>query len=524
MSVQEIVARLLAEARSAWRFRWYGAAVAWLVCLAGWAWAVSQPNVYEAMARVYVDTSSVLRPILNNQIVPPDLGTQLAYVRQALLGREHLERVARETSVDLTAVTEAQRERVLAGLRTGIAIRSGSATNTVYNISYRHSNREVAVAVVRTLLNSLVETTLGANQEGSDTAEKFLDERILEYENRLQQAEAALAEFKKRNADRLPGSEGDYFERMATESASLKEAEKQLQLALTRRDRLQAQLESQTPVVSVAGADAQPPPNSIDARIQEHRRRLDSLLLEFTERHPDVINVRETLARLEQQRGEQLAALGVENPDQELSGLDLNPIYQSVRIALNEIEVEIDALRADVAERRRSLGQLQALIDEVPEVEAELTRLNRDYDVIYDQYQALVRSRETQHLTRKAADTDTVDFRVIDPPLANFEPVAPNRMLLFVAAFVVALGAGGGLVWLLAQLRPVFSNVGTLREVCELPVLGIVSRAWEAQYRARKRTAVVSFACVMGCLGALLVFAIVIETMGGGVPAMIGLS
>ena len=524
MSVQEIVARLLAEARSAWRFRWYGAAVAWLICLAGWAWAIAQPNVYEAMARVYVDTSSVLRPILNNRIVPPDLGTQLAYVRQALLGREHLERVARETRVDVTAVTEAEYEKVLASLRNGIQIRSGSATNTVYNISYRHSNREVAVAVVRTLLNSLVETTLGANQEGSDTAEKFLDDRIREYENRLQQAEEELAEFKKRNADRLPGSEGDYFQRMATETTALKDAQKKLQLAITRRDGLKAQLDKEAPVVSVSGLDTQPPPNSIDARILEYRQKLDGLLLQYTDKHPDVINTRETLERLERQRAEQLAALGVTDPDQDISGLDMNPIYQAVRISLNEVEVEIEALRADVADRQQSLQQLQALIDEVPEVEAELARLNRDYNVIYDQYQAMVQSRETQELTRKAADTDTVDFRVIDPPLASLEPVAPNRILLFVAAFVVALGAGGGLVWLLAQLRPVFTSVSALREVCELPVLGIVSRAWEAQHRARKRVAIVSFACVMGCLGALLVFAIAVETVGGGMPALIGIA
>src|SRR5690606_24282252 len=127
---------------------------------------------------------------------------------------------------------------------------------------------------------------------------------------------------------------------------------------------------SETPVVPSGTPQPEPAPNSLDARISEYQAKLDQLLLEYTERHPDVINTRETLERLEQQRAEQLAALGVTGDvDVPLSALDANPVYQTLRMSLNDVEVEIDALQEDVRDRNEKLAELQALVDEVPEVE-----------------------------------------------------------------------------------------------------------------------------------------------------------
>jgi polysaccharide chain length determinant protein (PEP-CTERM system associated) len=521
MPIQELFAKLLAEIGNAWRFRWTGLAIAWMCCLIGWAWAILQPNVYEASARVYVDASSVLRPILSTRIISPDVATQLSYVRQALLGREHLERVMRENELDVRLNSDFQRERLLTSLRADIQIQARDSTNTVYSISYQHSDRNKAIGVVRTLLNSLVETTLGQKQQGTDTAERFLDERIAEYEHRLQEAEAARADFKKRNVGRLPGSQGGYFEQMRDAEDALEEREKELRLAETRRDRLSEQLNSETPVVPSVDALSEPPPNSIDARIREFRGQLDRLLLQYTERHPDVIRVRESLDRLEQQRREQLAALGTWGPDQELSALGSSPVYESIRIALNEAEVEIETLRADVVERRREVAELQALVDEVPEVEAELARLNRDYEVVYEQYQAMVRSRETQELSRKASDTDDVEFRVIDPPLADFQPAGPDRLMLFTAALVLSFGAGGTAAWLLAQLRPVFRTVAVLREACGAAVLGAISLAGSSS--RRRRLALLAFSGAAGSLITLYGAIVLVELMGPGMHELAGI-
>jgi polysaccharide chain length determinant protein (PEP-CTERM system associated) len=522
--MQELLAQVFNEARSAWRFRWYGAATAWLVCLFGWAGVAWQPDIYEAQATVYVDTSSVLRPILGDQIIRPDVATQLTYVRQALLGREHLERVTRENALDLADVTPAEREAALATLRDAIDIdvTTSRGDNTIYNISYRNQLRETAIGVVATLLNSLVEGTLGANQRGTDTAERFLDARISEYENRLQQAEQTLADFKRRNADRLPGSQGGYFEKIRTQRDALESAKKSLRLSESKREQIRAQLNSESPVMPAgAGPELGPPANSLDARIRDYQSQLEKLLLQYTEKHPDVVAVREALARLESQRQAQLTAVGVNDPDQELSRLDANPIHQSLQIALNQIDVEIAGLQADIEDRTQELKKLQSLVDEVPEVEAELARLNRDYDVINQQYQSLTRSRETQSLSKKASDTDQVAFKVIDPPFAPFKPVAPPRLLMLAMVFFGSLGGAAALCWFIAQLKPVFRSTASLRDICGLPVLGAITEARDDRRTRRRRMAVLAFAGAIVALTGLFAAVAAVEVVGPGVHSVL---
>jgi polysaccharide chain length determinant protein (PEP-CTERM system associated) len=523
-SLDELAGKARTQVRSAWRFRWYGVAAAWLSFLIGWAAVVLQPDVYEASARVYVDNSSALRPVLNNRIVPVDVATQLAYVRQALLGRTHLERTARDNGLALKAKTPAQFEAVLNSLRLKIEISSREGPN-LYRIAYKNSDREKAIGVVTTLLNSLVTDTIGEQQQGADAASRFLEERIAEYAARLQETEQARANFKKRNADRLPGSQGGYFEQLRIARDTLAQKESALRLAESKRERIRAQLKSESPVMPTEiGPARELPPSSIDARIRNQRTELERLLLMYTDKHPDVINARESLERLEKQRAEQLGALGVLDRDQELSGLGTNPVYQTLRIALNDTDVEIATLEADVAQRRAEVTALQALIDDVPDVEAELSRLNRDYDVVYEQYQNLVRSRETQDLSEKARDADEVDFRVIDPPLADFKPIGPNRLVYTAFVFFASLGCAGGLCWLLAQLSPVFHDGTSLREVCGLPVIGYVSDAAPRRRRMRRRLAIVGVTGAMAALATVFAVAVLVELVGPGMRTVVRLA
>src|SRR5690349_8643921 len=152
--MQELLQGLFSAITAAWRFRSYAVAAACGVGVVGLVIVTLLPNVYEASARIYVDGSSVLRPLLNDQIVTSNIGTQLAYVRQALLGREHLERVATENGLDATVRTLDARERMLEGLLRELVIEAVPANredpsnrSSIFTIKYRHTNTDVAVGV-----------------------------------------------------------------------------------------------------------------------------------------------------------------------------------------------------------------------------------------------------------------------------------------------------------------------------------------------------------------------------------------
>jgi polysaccharide chain length determinant protein (PEP-CTERM system associated) len=224
------------------------------------------------------------------------------------------------------------------------------------------------------------------------------------------------------------------------------------------------------------------------SRIQETQMRLDDLLLRFTDKHPDVIAARETIEQLRARQIEELAALKRGDAGAAaVARAQSNPVHQSIQLQINQVEVEIAALRSQLTDRRSNEAALRRVIDTVPEVEAEYSRLTRDYDVTRTQYNALLERLEKARLSGDAEQTGTVKFNIVDPPSASFNPIFPNRPLLLIVVLLLGLGLGGGVAYLMHMLRPVFADSRSLADATGLPVLGSVMRGWLDRERAELR-------------------------------------
>src|SRR5690606_9631916 len=115
-------------------------------------------------------------------------------------------------------------------------------------------------------------------------------------------------------------------------------------------------------------------------------------------------------------------------------------------------------------------------VNRIPEVEAELKQLTRDYDVLARQHQQMLERRESARLAGEVeSNAGEVSFRVIDPPFVPLTPSEPNKLLLNAAVLVVALGAGVGVALLLALLRPVVTDARMLANSTGAPLLGVVT-------------------------------------------------
>ncbi|MGE0622660.1 MAG: XrtA system polysaccharide chain length determinant [Pseudomonadales bacterium] len=470
--MQELLDQIMYFARGAWRYRWWAMAAGWVVCLIGWVVLAAMPDVYEARARVYVDTSSEISRLLDDQILAPNIYEELAYVQQSMLGRLQLEKVARKAGLLLSASNDDERDAIIDRLSGDVQIVGsggwrGTPDNT-YTISYRHENPAKAAEVVKTILDIFIEDTLGGQQSSSDVSRKFLLEQIAEYEARLQTAELRLATFNRENYDRLPGQQGGYFERLQAETDMLEATERSITQARSRLHQQEQQLRGEAPRVAGNG---EIDPNSLNARIQQHRARLDELRLRYTDSYPDVVAMRETIGRLEAQREAELLDPGAVGASGVASN---NPVYQALQIAINETRAEIATLQADKQLTQKKIDNLRTLIDEIADVEAQSARLNRDYKVLQTQYQALVDSLERERLTREAQISEKVEFRIIDPPKADPDPVAPLRLAIVPGILLAGIGAGIAFALLISQLKPVVESPRWLELRFGVPVLGTV--------------------------------------------------
>ena len=519
--MKELLDKIKADLYGAWRFRRYALVTAWIVCMLGWFIVLALPDTFEARARVNVDTRTALQNVLEGQVIRQDFESQLNLIRQSLLGRANLERVAEQVGINLTAMPAAQRDAVLSSLSERIeialeppAIRDPRIPNTLYRITIRDDNRDMALKVVDVLLNSFVEGTMRSDRTGTATAERFLREQLADYGKRLADAEAELAEFKKKNVGLVPGGQGDYFQRLTGHIQVAEDLEAQLVVATSRRDELQRQLRGESPFVPRGDSASSSDSSNQDTagRIQETQQRLDDLLLRFTEKHPDVIAARETLEQLRERQKLELDAMRRGDAGAAaVARAQSNPVRQSIQLQLNQVEVEVAALRTQIADRRRHEADLRRLVDTVPEVEAEYARLTRDYDVTRTQYNALLEKLEKARISGDADKTGTVKFNIVDPPSAAFKPIFPNRPLFLIGVLFLGLAGGGGVAYLMHLLKPVFSSSASLVEITGLPVLGTVTRGWLDRDRAALRAGLKRYFVASGALVAIFCVALFIQ-------------
>ena len=455
------------HALGAWTHRWLATAVAWAIGLAGVVYVYSMPDIYEASTVVHVDTESLLQPLLKGLAVETEVMNDVSVMTQAIVSRPNLEAVAKEIDLHLRATTPEEYERALVALEGRIDISQNRGN--LFTISYGDANRETALSVVRSLLNTFVEETLGSKTDDSVQAEQMLKGQLQDYENRLMEAEDLLKQFKQEHVGIMPGAEGDYYKRLQAALDARDDVEQQLRIERKKRSALQSQLDGEVSGTSATALLPGEGDTPSDIRIAELEKRLGDLSIEYTDKHPEVIRTK-TLLEAQRQRYRDL----MEGTGESTVAGEVNPIYQSLKIQLGNVDVEIAGLEAVLAEKRGEISRLEEMVTVIPEVEAKLSRLNRDYDVVAARYQEMLgRWENLQTAKRVRSGTDDVQFRVIEPPFADSEPSGPLRSLFLSVASMFALGSGLGLAVLISLLRPVYRSQSELASI-GLAVLGSV--------------------------------------------------
>src|SRR5260221_507146 len=174
--MHELVEQLLSYLRDTWRNRWYGVHLAWVAAVGGWIAVYVAPDRYEASGRVYVDTQSVLRPMMAGLAVQPNVDQIVMMISKTLITRPNLDKVIRMADMDIRLKTPEDREQMITRLSKTLTISTAGRDN-VYYISNVSGNPQDAKRVVQSLLTMFVEGGLGDKRKDTDSAQRFIDEQ-----------------------------------------------------------------------------------------------------------------------------------------------------------------------------------------------------------------------------------------------------------------------------------------------------------------------------------------------------------
>ena len=476
--MHELIDQLLPHARGIWLRRWHALIAAWIFALVGWAVVATLPQRYEASARVYIDTQSILKPLMSGLAVNTSIEQQVQVMTRTLLSRPNMEKVSRMADMDIKTKTPKAMEMMVTDLMTNVQLEAASrGQENLYRITYQNSSPEMAKKVVQSLLTILVEGSLGSKRKDTDSAKRFIEDQLKSYEQKLTTSENALKEFKQKHLGMMPSQGGDYFAKLGEAQKINNEAMLALREAETRRNQLKRQLSGED---LEAGANPE-----IDTRIQTMEKNLDQMRLSYTEQHPDIVNTKRVIAQLEEQKRQEAK---IKKPAS-ANVTSQNPYYQQLSLSLAEAEAQAASLKARANEYTFRFNQLRQQASMVPQVEADLLQLNRDYEVNKKNYDQLLSRRESAQMSEDMeAKTDIIDFKVIDPPYVPPNTAFPNRPLLLSFVLLLAIAGGAAFAFILSQIRPIITHRNAITAITEYPVLGTVTMVWnDAQTKSRRK-------------------------------------
>lgn len=487
---------------SVWNRRWLALAVAWGLCLLGWLVVALIPNSYESQARISVEMQSLLSDKVG--VDARERKKNMERVQETLASTINLEKVVRGTALNQSVATDRELSSKVEMLRKSIEIKSEK--DNLFEITAKSSasnfsdaeNAVLARDIVQKMIDIFVEENLSGDRDETSQTIKFLDAQLAQREKELQEVEQKRVQFETENLGLLPGV-GSISQRMEAARAELGQIDSQISQASGSLAALNGQLAGTPPSIATPGigsGGARGQLAQMEANLAGARAR------GWTDSHPDIISMKNEIAALRVQAGKEPAGGGGYRTP--------NPAYSSLQSMRAERQASLAALQARKNALQGDMAQLASKQTLEPGVAAEMSRINRDHEVLKSQYDKLLTDREQIKLRGQVeTETDSLKFRVIDPPSSPRSPAAPNRPLLLAMVLIAGIGGGVGTAFAMGHVQTSYPTAARLEKASGLPVIGSVSQILtNAQREIQKKKMRIFFGtsgALFGVFGMLMI-------------------
>lgn len=445
-----------------------------LVCVCGWSFVFVMPDKFESKAKVHIDSSTVIRPLMKGMVIDPDVSALIRIIQQLMFTRPNLEKIIELSHLKADKTGAVISSEFIEQLKKDITIQ-GARDRDIFDIGYSSTDPEMAKSVVQAVLTVFSEQAQGKALADASDAQHFIEQQIRDYEIRLQEAEKAKEDFKRSNMEYLTG-DSDQFQLLNQLKEQLNAATATLNQVLAKKNVLGEQVKNiQESDEDWGVTNISEEASQEDSRISALNDKKTEMLIKYTENHPEILAIDRLIDSLKKQKEQNKKEVSLESDwlgPQKMS----NPYVQTLKIAFDNSEAEVASIQALIDSIKSRINRIEHGLNERLAIETEMKNLNRDYETINGKYSELLDRREQAHITERVDDqTSRLKFKIADPPTKPSKPSSPNRILFYSAILLGGVISGFGVAFLIYFIRPVYMSSRQVRVVTGLPSLGSVS-------------------------------------------------
>lgn len=420
------------------------------------------PKKYKVDTTVFIE-KNIIDNLVRGIAVSPDIHDKIRVLRYAILSRDLVIKTLEEVGSDIFTKTVAEQQNYISKLIERINLRIRG--QELFTLSLTDKDPDFAQKFVNTLVGKYVEQSISSKREETYGANRFLDEQIEIFKEKLESSEDKIIEFRKKNGIYFSVDEGATL-------ANIRELESQIETIVLNQETLRArkkqimrQLSSLPETIDMVSETAE------NNRLTQMQSQLNTLLLRYTDNYPEVIRLKSEIFSLKQRLDK---PDNKENQPERTRLTSLNPLYQDLQGQIFEIDAELSSLGARKLNFQKTIAKREKELQEVPAARKELSILVQERDSLRSVYDDLLgRMSQSEVSKQMEIANKSATFRIVDAAVLPEVPVSPNMLKMFLLAIVGGFGCGVGLVYLFEHMDNRVRDV-SLFEDSGIDILAIV--------------------------------------------------
>lgn len=441
----------------------------------GAALVMSLPREYASSA-----TLGITQPQLSNELInsgsAPRIAPEerIAAIVQGLKNPALIERVVREEGLDANTPTP----DAVAQVRSRVSVQTpdpaalGSALQ--FSVSYRDSSPEMTQRITNRLADVFVSENTRRREVRAEETAAFVGRQLQASQTRLSELEGRLRSAKEAFMGALPEQTNANVAMVTGMQQQLETTANAIRGEQDRLSVIERQIESMkagaTQEVALPGMPATASSSAV--RVVQLERELAVARGNYTDRHPEIVRLREELSSARAEA----AAEAARPIEERVTTLRVDPTYRALLGDQEQARLRIRELQRNEGQIRAQIGMYRSRVESAPRVEQQISTLQREYDLekeSYAQLTAKMRNAEMAETLERSSGGET--FAVLARAPLPTSPTSPNTQRLMMVAILLGLCAGAGLALGREYLDRSIHDGRALTDL-ELPVLGEIPR------------------------------------------------